>query len=358
MPLLTGNSSFSTTLLQWFDRHGRKNLPWQQNKTAYTVWISETMLQQTQVITVIPYYERFIAQFPTLEQLAGAELDDVLALWSGLGYYSRARNLHKTAQRVAETHKGVLPLQLDALTALPGIGRSTAGAILSLADNQRQPILDGNVKRVLTRVFCVEGYPAMAAVNHQLWAIAEALIPEQRCGDYNQALMDLGASVCARTNPQCGDCPLEVICQANQTQTTHRYPEKKPKKTLPEKTRLFLMMLDQHNHVYLEKFSGTGIWEGLWGFPQFDSQNEMYQWIGARQQSPRDLSFWPVFRHTFSHFHLYVQPVVVKVIHPAVDRPDSPYQWHALQNAMKLGIPMPIKKLLQELAMRQGVDGG
>lgn len=234
--------NFAARLLRWYDRHGRKDLPWQRARTPYTVWVSEVMLQQTQVATVIPYFERFMARFPDVRTLADAPLDAVLAHWSGLGYYSRARNLHRAAQQIRDRHGGVFPEDMDAIAALPGIGRSTAGAILAQALGQRHAILDGNVKRVLTRHRAIAGWPGQSAVERRLWEIAEAETPHARVADYTQAIMDLGAMVCTRARPRCGACPVADDCAARAAGTVSRYPAPKPRKTLPvRQTRMLLV---------------------------------------------------------------------------------------------------------------------
>ena len=245
------SSSFQQNILAWFDQHGRKDLPWQQDITPYRVWLSETMLQQTQVATVIPYFNAFVEKFPTIECLAQAPIDEVLHRWSGLGYYARARNLHKTAQLIVE--KGRFPDTLDELIALPGIGLSTAGAILSIAFKKSHPILDGNVKRVLTRFKAVSGWPGNSQVNKELWAISAHLTPIERVADYTQAMMDLGATICTRSKPACEDCPLESHCLARITGTVSLLPTPKPAKTLPVKQLVFLLLSNNLNQYIAGK---------------------------------------------------------------------------------------------------------
>lgn len=249
----SNNEAFSQQVLQWFDRHGRKNLPWQKNINPYRVWISEVMLQQTQVATVIPYFENFMARFPTVADLAWAQTDDVLHLWSGLGYYSRARNLHKAANMVMDTFVGEFPRSVEELTQLPGIGLSTAGAIASISMGIRAPILDGNVKRVLTRYQAIAGWPGQSAVTKQLWSIAEEYTPHHRNADYTQAMMDLGAMICTRTKPSCLICPLQQDCLAHAAGEETRYPESKPKKEKPERSIRMLMVINEFGEVLLEK---------------------------------------------------------------------------------------------------------
>jgi len=286
--------SFDQRVLQWFDEHGRKHLPWQQNPTGYRVWVSEIMLQQTQVATVIPYYERFMSRFPTLNALATSPIDDVLAHWSGLGYYARARNLHRCAQEVLKNHAGEMPNSLEALQALPGIGRSTAAAIVSLAHGIPEPILDGNVKRVLARHRAVKGWPGQAAVLKELWSISEAVTPRERCGPFNQAMMDLGATLCKRSKPQCPVCPVAEDCQGLATGDPTAYPGKKPKKDKPVKATVMLLIRNDADGILLEKRPPSGIWGGLWSLPEVEKD----QWGAVEGESVMR------FRHTFSHYHL------------------------------------------------------
>lgn len=234
-PIMMQARQFSHQVLEWYQRYGRKTLPWQLDKTPYQVWLSEVMLQQTQVATVIPYFQRFMARFPTVSQLAAAPLDEVLHLWTGLGYYARARNLHKAAQTIVAQHGGEFPTSFEEIAALPGIGRSTAGAILSLSLGQHYPILDGNVKRVLARCYAVEGWPGKKPVENRLWQISGEVTPAEGVGQFNQAMMDLGALVCTRSKPKCELCPLSNGCIAYANHSWANYPGKKPKQTLPEK---------------------------------------------------------------------------------------------------------------------------
>jgi A/G-specific adenine glycosylase len=263
------------------------------------------MLQQTQVATVIPYYERFMASFPSLAALAAAPLDEVLAHWSGLGYYARARNLHACAGRVVAEHKSALPTDIDALTGLPGIGRSTAGAILSLSGGQHQAILDGNVKRVLARSFAIAGWPGKAAVLHKLWALSEALTPVARTANFNQAMMDLGAIVCTRSRPDCTACPLSPDCRALARSEPTAYPGKKPKKIMPERQTIMLAVHDDKQRLLLERRPPSGIWGGLWSLPEVDCTEAIDAWLTGRGLRARDTGHSVAkFRHTFSHFHL------------------------------------------------------
>ncbi|MGB1141418.1 MAG: A/G-specific adenine glycosylase, partial [Halioglobus sp.] len=265
---------FADRVLAWFDTHGRHDLPWQYDTTAYRVWVSEIMLQQTQVKTVIPYFERFMAAFPDVDALAGAPEDEVLHLWTGLGYYARARNLHRAAKQVAFELGGTFPDSIEGLQALPGVGRSTAGAIASIALAQRASILDGNVKRVLARLHRVAGWPGQSAVHNQLWDIAEHYTPTARCADYTQAMMDLGATLCTRSKPACALCPMANDCEANAAGDQTDYPGKKPKKALPVRATHFLVLRNRDGDIWLEKRPAEGIWGGLWCFPEVASLEE------------------------------------------------------------------------------------
>ncbi len=305
-------TQFSAQVLDWYDKYGRKTLPWQIAKTPYKVWLSEVMLQQTQVTTVIPYFERFMARFPTVVDLANAPLDEVLHLWTGLGYYARARNLHKAAQQVATLHGGEFPRTFDEVAALPGVGRSTAGAILSLSLGQHYPILDGNVKRVLARCYAVSGWPGKKEVEKRLWDISEEVTPAEGVERFNQAMMDLGAMVCTRSKPKCELCPLSNGCVAYANHSWAEYPGKKPKQTLPERTGYFLLM--QHgDEVFLSQRPPVGLWGGLFCFPQFADEAELREWLAQRQIKADNLTQLTAFRHTFSHFHLDIVPMWLTV---------------------------------------------
>lgn len=308
------SETFSSQVLTWFDEHGRKHLPWQQAVTPYRVWISEIMLQQTQVATVIPYFDRFMASFPDVQALAAADEDVVLSHWSGLGYYARARNLHKAAKKVVSDFGGEFPSDLDALQTLPGVGRSTAGAILSLGFGQHAPILDGNVKRVLARCFAVEGWPGQKRVHDKLWALSETLTPQGRTGNFNQAMMDLGAMICTRSRPQCVACPLSADCLANKHQRWQDFPGKKPKKTIPVRETIMLIAFDEAGGVLLKKRPAEGLWGGLWSLPQIDTESELPSALkdeGLEQVA--EAEEFARFRHTFSHFHLDITALAVPV---------------------------------------------
>ncbi|MFC4701353.1 A/G-specific adenine glycosylase [Glaciecola siphonariae] len=305
--------SFSHAVLTWFDEHGRKQLPWQQNKSRYSVWISEIMLQQTQVKTVIPYFERFMQKFPDAVALADAPIDEVLHLWTGLGYYARARNLHKAAVRVKDEHQGIMPDTFEQIVALPGIGRSTAAAILSLADNKPYVILDGNVKRVLGRYFAVDGWPGNKKIEDSMWNMAQSIAPPARHGDYTQAMMDLGATLCTRSKPRCEDCPVQSRCLAFAQGRQSELPHKKPKKSIPSK-HTYMIIPFYKGSVLMHQRPASGIWGGLWGFIECDESNKqrrIEQLIGKDAQSNDSVVALEAFRHTFSHFHLDISPILL-----------------------------------------------
>jgi A/G-specific adenine glycosylase len=357
--------NFSQKILKWFKTEGRKDLPWQQNPTPYRVWVSEIMLQQTQVVTVIPYYERFMSRFPTISSLAAAPLDDVLNEWTGLGYYARARNLHKTAEIIHILHRGVFPVNFETVIQLPGIGRSTAGAILSLSKQQRHPILDGNVKRVLCRVFAVKGWPGQAKIQETLWQLSEQLTPQKQAHHYTQAMMDLGATVCTRTKPRCHQCPLKQECQAHALSTVHLYPESRPKKVKPiHQTILLILKHPKEPKIFLEKRPSKGIWGGLWSFPEYSTRlkspliqaNDISKWCRSQfNLSVGSQQSLASFRHTFTHFHLDIHPIVctlsaLKKAQPLLDNSQANvHYWHRLGQPVKVGVAAPIKKLLENL---------
>ncbi len=345
---MTSAPTFSDRVLAWFDQHGRHDLPWQQDISPYRVWVSEIMLQQTQVKTVIPYYHRFMEAFPTVEALADAPQDQVLHLWTGLGYYARARNLHKTAITVTQELGGVFPTSVEALCELPGIGRSTAGAICSIAGGQRAAILDGNVKRVLARYHAVAGWPGTTSVHNELWEIAERYTPQTRYADYTQAMMDLGATLCTRSSPSCERCPLEYDCQAKALGRPGDYPGKKPKKALPVKSTTFVMALSRDGEVLLEKRPAQGIWGGLWCLPELESAEQARHWcMDNCQAEPGEVERWQDFRHTFSHYHLDITPVLARLDSSPVAVMASDRQlWYKLAQPPEVGLAAPVVKLL------------
>ncbi|MEN8129021.1 MAG: A/G-specific adenine glycosylase [Pseudomonadota bacterium] len=352
--------AFSSAVLAWYAHHGRKELPWQRRRDPYAVWVSEIMLQQTQVATVIPYYQRFMARFPTPLALADAQLDEVLHRWSGLGYYARARNLHQTARIVRDRHEGCLPDRLEPLQALPGIGRSTAGAILSLAMGQRHAILDGNVKRVLARYYAIEGWPGKAAVLKQLWSLSEQLTPETETAAYNQAMMDLGSLICRRGTPACESCPLVASCLAHGQGRQRELPAPKPKKSLPVRARYLLILRDQAGAVLLERRPPAGIWGGLWSFPECPREREPVAWCEDELAlEPISLVRLAQRRHTFSHFHLDILPVEVLLKNPSnrvMD--DGAWVWYNLADPDVRGLAAPVSRILEELQQRSTGESG
>lgn len=346
-------NDFAKKLLAWYDTNGRKDLPWQKDINAYRVWVSEIMLQQTQVSTVIDYYERFMTQFPDVDSLANAKLDQVLHLWTGLGYYARARNLHKTAQRVRDEFNSQFPDDIDVMQELPGIGRSTAAAILSIANHQAHAILDGNVKRVLTRVHAVEGWPGDNKVTKALWQLAEQYTPKKRVADYTQAIMDLGATLCTRSSPNCEQCPMQSNCQAFSLDKMTEYPHKKPKKEKPIKSTVQLMIIED-DKVLLEKRPLTGIWGGLHCFIECEAIEGIKK--HCQQLLGYDIAIiekWVKFRHTFSHYHLDIQPVLLSINKQSDKIMDSErFFWYKLGQTNECGLAAPVKRLLQLLESR------
>ena len=379
---MTDLPPFSERLLAWFDEHGRKTLPWQQDRTPYRVWVSEIMLQQTQVATVIPYYERFMARFPKVADLAQAPIDDVLSLWTGLGYYARARNLHKTACIVVEEYGGEFPDSVEGLESLPGIGQSTAGAILTLGHGGWAPILDGNVKRVLARYHAIEGWPGRSDVLAALWRASEAVTPRQRTADYTQGIMDLGATLCTKSKPECLFCPMTEDCQARISGTQARYPGKKPKKKIPTRDTHFIICVDSQGRVLLERRPPSGIWGGLWSFPETshadtfpknhaDNPTDIPEstdkgagegsdntddatvtsWLDTQGLAAiKPLTILPAVSHTFSHFRLEITPVMCVVQNNVSRIADSErHGWFTIVRALSLGLPAPVVKVLQSL---------
>jgi len=352
---MSENDHIADALLEWFDQHGRKDLPWQTNRTPYRVWVSEIMLQQTQVSTVIPFYKRFMAQLPTVKDLADATEDTVLYLWTGLGYYARARNLHRCAKQVCASHNGVFPNDLEGLEALPGIGRSTAGAILSLAMDTRAPILDGNVKRVLARYQAVEGWPGQRSVSDALWYHAEHHTPQKRVADYTQAIMDLGATCCTRSQPTCEQCPLERGCAACAQDRQGDFPGRKPRKPTPLRQRWLAVVTRAPGEVLLQKRPDSGIWGGLWAPPEFETATAATCWITNTLSLPAErCRIEEPFHHTFTHFkleaHLVRAQCVANHIKTIdVESVDDHLQWFAVSPPPTVGLPAPIVRLLAKL---------
>ena len=345
-------------LLAWFDTHGRKSLPWQQNPTPYRVWVSEVMLQQTQVATVIPYYERFMTRFPTVGTLAEAPEDEVLHLWTGLGYYARARNLRQCAQALIERHDGEFPAQIDAVTALPGIGRSTAGAILALSRGERHPILDGNAKRVLARVFGIEGDPSAASVLKTLWSAAENCTPHARVAHYTQAIMDLGATLCTRTRPACTVCPLIEICLAAREGRQAELPGSKQRRERPSREAVLLIAETGDagsRSVLVERRPASGIWGGLWSPPQFLNEAEALAWCRRELGHVEDLESLPAINHGFTHFDLRLQPLRVRCTPASQVREADDRFWYPLCSPPKVGLPQPIHQLFERMLNARAV---
>ncbi len=340
---------FSQHLIAWQRQHGRHDLPWQNTRDPYRIWVAEIMLQQTQVATVIPYYQRFMTRFPDVSRLAAAQEDDVLAHWSGLGYYARARNLHAAARLIVAIHQGHFPHDIDAMHALPGIGRSTAAAIAAFAFGARAAILDGNVKRVLARCFGIEGFPGDKRVESEMWTLAESLLPMADIESYTQALMDLGATLCTRGKPRCAACPIQPRCVAQQTGRTAALPSTKPRKALPEREAVVLIL--QHGvDIMLEKRPAPGIWGGLWSFPEIerDAILEVQLAQGFALRARRVLALAPLV-HSFTHFRLTLRPLWVEVTSPPGIRPGQ--IWLPLDDAQHAAIPTPVRKLLDQIRM-------
>ena len=342
------SNGFAARLLAWFEHAGRHDLPWQHPRTPYRVWLSEAMLQQTQVATVIPYFERFVSALPDVPSLAGAPQEQVLALWSGLGYYARARNLHAAARMCMEQHGGGLPRGVAALQALPGIGRSTAAAIAAQAWGDRHAILDGNVKRVLARYHGVEGWPNLPRVEKALWSFAEGHLPSSRLADYTQAQMDLGATVCTRSNPACMLCPLQDDCTARLQGRTAELPTPRPGRTLPQRHATVLWVQDPDGRILLQQRPPTGIWAGLWTLPQADDVPAAQAWFERHLAGDfADGTTLPPVDHAFSHYRLQLQPMHWSGLaaRPRVGDNDA-LRWVAPADLGRLGIPAPIRRLL------------
>jgi A/G-specific adenine glycosylase len=337
--------SFSEQLLNWWDQHGRKDLPWQHPRSPYRVWVSEIMLQQTQVKTVIPYFDRFMDRFPDIQTLAAATDDDVMSYWSGLGYYARARNLLKTARLCVETGTADLPATPEALAELPGIGESTANAIYSQAHDKPAVILDGNVKRVLSRFFAVEGWPGNSSIYKILWNNAETLLPTNRGADYSQAIMDLGATVCTRTKPACLNCPVHQNCQAFRTDRVEKHPASRPRIKISRKTIQMLILINEKGMVLLERRPPAGIWGGLWSLPADDKGQSVQQQFGL---NPADLQALPNLSHQLTHINMTIQPLIGHSEPVATTVRCGPEQrWFAQHEWPELGLPKPVRQLLE-----------
>ncbi|MCL4160202.1 UNVERIFIED_CONTAM: hypothetical protein GTU68_026923 [Idotea baltica] len=339
--------TLSRKILDWHDRHGRHDLPWQNTNDPYRIWVSEIMLQQTQVATVIPYYQRFMANFSSIDKLASSDIDQVLHLWTGLGYYARARNLHKAANRVISEHNGRFPEAFEDVLALPGIGRSTAGAILAFATGQRFAILDGNVKRVLSRVYEIEGWYGKKAVENKLWELAELNTPKEKVQQYTQAIMDFGATLCTRSQPDCAACPLQKNCGAFLNNRTKELPHGKPKTTKPIKQTTLLLICNDKSEVLLQRRPPAGIWGGLWCPPEIENANEPTYIEG---QNVEIVEYLDEFRHTFSHFHLDITPALAQLNKSSARIAESSERvWYNLTSPQSIGLAAPIKTLLEKI---------
>lgn len=341
-------AEFAARLIAWQRLHGRNDLPWQNTRDAYRIWLSEIMLQQTQVTTVIPYYRKFLERFPDVRSLAEADLDAVLQLWSGLGYYSRARNLHGAARQVMARHGGRFPATREALEALPGLGRSTAAAVAAFAFGAREAILDGNVKRVLARHFAIPGFYGEKKVADRLWALAESLLPPRGVERYTQALMDLGATVCTRA-PVCANCPVSGSCVALKQDAVLKYPSPRPRKLAPERATTMLLLL-REGEIFLQKRPPSGIWGGLWAFPEVAADVDIAAYCAQQFSCKlRDIERLPELEHAFTHFKLRIQPVLCRVNARTARVESGLSRWLPLAAAEKAAVPTPVKKLLLRL---------
>lgn len=345
---MTSTNAFTDRLIAWQKQAGRHDLPWQNTRDPYRIWLSEIMLQQTQVATVIPYYLRFLGSFPTVAALAAAPIESVIEHWAGLGYYARARNLHRCAQRIVADHGGAFPQTPDMLETLPGIGRSTAAAIAAFAFGQRAAILDGNVKRVLCRQFGIDGFPGAAAVDRKLWQLAQELLPNQDIEAYTQGLMDLGATCCTRSRPQCAHCPVAATCVARRDGRQAELPTARPRPTMPERAASFVLFCDA-THLLLERRPPSGLWGGLLTLPEGQPEE-----IAARLGLViDDLQPLPALKHAFTHFRLTLNPVLCRVTRQAgIAEPGL--EWLPLEAAADAGVPTPIRKLIRQVASARG----
>lgn len=340
-------AAFNQAVLSWFEQHGRTHLPWQQEVNAYRVWVSEIMLQQTQVASVIGYFERFIQALPSVADLARAPLDEVLHLWTGLGYYSRARNLHKTAQIIHEQYADQFPADLNALQALPGIGRSTAGAVLSLGLGQSAAILDGNVKRVLARYAALPGYPGDSPVAKELWRLADLYTPQERCGSYNQAMMDLGATLCSKHQPECARCPLKQGCKAYAQGNPQDYPQPKKRQSLPQKTTHMPLLINPQGAVLLYRRPASGLWGGLWSLPELQHPTQLEQLAAQHQLALTEPQPLCSLQHRFSHFILDIHALTVTAQPQGVSVAEGDWLWYNLAHPPRVGLAAPVKQLLK-----------
>jgi len=357
---MTRYPDLPAALVKWHEQQGRHDLPWQVDRTPYRVWVSEIMLQQTQVGTVIPYYQRFMTRFPTVKALADARIDDVLHLWTGLGYYARARNLHRAACRIRDDFNGEFPNTFEEVASLPGIGRSTAGAILALSRGERFPILDGNVKRVLARYFGVEGTTAEKSVLDRLWQLSDACTPDESVDVYTQAIMDLGATVCTRHKPLCTYCPLREGCYARATGRQADLPTPRTAKGARRSREIYMLVaMRQDGSVLLERRPESGIWGGLWCLPEFEtvSAASLYagQTLRAAETEPKPLT---AVEHAFTHFDLLITPLLTKCAGQAGVMDTIPTLWYNARDPARIGLPAPIKTLLDDLSSPTMFDAG
>ncbi|MDD5059340.1 MAG: A/G-specific adenine glycosylase [Sideroxydans sp.] len=339
--------TFASRLIAWQRTHGRHDLPWQV-KDAYCVWLSEIMLQQTQVATVIPYYQRFVAAFPDIAALAAASEEQVLAHWSGLGYYARGRNLHKAAQIIVEKHHGEFPRGIGKILELPGIGRSTAAAICALAFHEQRAILDGNVKRVLARYCGIAGWAGEKKVEEKLWSQAEALLPQSDVATYTQALMDMGATVCTRSRPKCALCPAQADCAALLTERIAELPTPRPRKAVPERHATFLLLM-HGSDILLEKRPGSGIWGGLWCPPQFEDEDAAKEWFVRSGMEALGGEKMETFSHTFTHFKLHITPLKIQLARKPLRVEQAGSVWLEVDEALGAAIPMPVRMMLDKI---------
>ncbi len=352
MTIITRKQStqFSNRILKWFETDGRHHLPWQKNTNAYRVWLSEIMLQQTQVVTVIGYYERFLNSFPTIESLAKASNDEVLTLWSGLGYYARARNLHKTAKIICHDYDGKFPDSLEEMQKLPGIGRSTAAAILTFALNQSHPILDGNVKRVLARHYEINGWSGTSTTLKNMWSVSEMLTPDKNTSAFNQAMMDMGATICTRSKPKCSKCCLNSSCLAHINDSWSKYPHSKPKKKNPLK-EAYLVLLKHENSAFIEKRPETGIWGGLWSLPEFKTQQSANEWLQGEINNfelNQAVNYDNELLHRFSHFDFMIHLIVYESKNLKHNIKENNYKMASQDMLSEVGLPTPIKTILNK----------
>jgi A/G-specific adenine glycosylase len=340
--------SFAERIIAWQRTHGRHDLPWQRTRDPYRIWLSEVMLQQTQVGAAIPYYERFVARFPGIASLAAASEDEVLRLWAGLGYYARARNLHSAARAIARDYAATFPREHSAVCALPGVGRSTASAICVFAYGERHAILDGNVKRVLARHFGVVGYPGEKRVEAALWERSERLVPDRDTESYTQGLMDLGAGICLRRRPRCAECPVGATCVAHRDDRIAELPSPRPARPRPERSTT-MVILARHGELMLEKRPAPGVWGGLWCFPEVDGARVREECLGRYGVEVTGLQQMAAIEHGFTHFRLRILPVLATV-KPVHALQESGRLWLTPEDALGAAVPVPVKRILKALA--------